>query len=150
MPTLGPPYLKVARDDVAPDRRRGGDIRVLLSPRTVGATSGFFGLLTLGPGEYVAEHYHPYSEEFLYAIEGRATVRLDGAEEVTLDQGEGLLVPIGVRHRVANSTPASVLLAFHLGPLAERPELGHVNTEPLPGAASPAPDGGSPGDGGRS
>jgi putative monooxygenase len=149
MPTPRPPYVKVALADVVPDRRRGGDIRVLLGPRTVGATSGFFGVLTLGPGEYVSEHYHPYSEEFLYAIEGRATVRLDGDEVVTLDPGEGLLVPIGVRHRVANPTPASAVLALHLCPLAARPELGHVDTEPTPGAGLQPRDGRSSEVGGR-
>jgi putative monooxygenase len=131
-----PPVKKVALRDVEPNRRRGGDIRVLLGPRTVGATSGFFGVLTLEPGEFVSEHYHPYSEEFLYAMRGAATVRLDGTD-VTLGEGEGLLVPIGVRHRVVNDTGATAVLAFHLSPLAERPELGHVDTEPLPGEGPP-------------
>jgi putative monooxygenase len=131
------PARKVALRDVTPNRRRGGDIRVLLGPATVGATSGFFGVVTLEPGEYVSEHYHPYSEEFLYTIRGGATVRLDGTEVVDLDEGEGLLVPIGVRHRVSNRGATAAVLAFHLGPLAERPELGHVNTEPLPEEAAP-------------
>ncbi len=124
---------KVSLADVSPNRRRGGDIRVLLGPRTVGATSGFFGVLTLQPGELVSEHYHPYSEEFLYAIHGSAAVRLDGEQVVVLGPGEGLLVPIGVRHRVTNDTQTTAVLTFHLAPLAERPELGHVDTEPLPG-----------------
>jgi putative monooxygenase len=142
MPDGAPPVTKVALRDVPPNRRRGGDIRVLLGPRTVGATSGFFGVLTLAPGEFVSEHYHPYSEEFLYAIRGSATVRLDGTDLIVLDEGEGLLVPIGVRHRVTNSTDAPATLAFHLGPLAERPELGHVDTEPLPGGGPPLEVGG--------
>ena len=37
------PIEKVSIDAVAPNTRRGGDLRVLLSPRTVGATSGFMG-----------------------------------------------------------------------------------------------------------
>jgi putative monooxygenase len=53
--------LKVRVADVRPNRRRGGDIRVLLGPNTVGSTSGFMGVLALEPGEYVSEHYHPYS-----------------------------------------------------------------------------------------
>jgi putative monooxygenase len=138
-----PSTNKVALADVAPNRRRGGDIRVLLGPRTVGATSGFFGVLTLAPGEFVSEHYHPYSEEFLYAIEGGATVLLDGEQVVALEPGEGLLVPIGVRHRVTNPADTTAVLAFHLSPLAERPELGHVDTEPLPGDG-PLPDVGGP------
>ena len=133
MPSSRSPVRKVALADIAPDHRRGGDIRVLLGPRTVGATSGFFGVLTLAPGEFVSEHYHPFSEEFLYAITGSAEVLLDGARVVALGAGEGLLVPIGVRHRVSNPADTTAVLAFHLGPLAERPELGHVDTEPRPG-----------------
>jgi len=130
MPDTKP--AKVALRDVVPNRRRGGDIRVLLGPATVGATSGFFGVLTLAPGEYVSEHYHPYSEEFLYVVSGGATVRLDG-EDVTVAEGEGVFVPIGTRHRVTNTTGADAVLAFHLCPLAPRPDLGHVDTEPQPG-----------------
>src|SRR5262245_54549389 len=87
---------KVALNDVAPNRRRGGDIRVLLGPATVGATAGFFGVLTLAPGEYVSEHYHPYSEEFLYVVSGAAVVRIDGVDE-TVAEGEGVFVPINAR-----------------------------------------------------
>src|SRR6185436_13607074 len=96
------PVRKVALGDVPANRRRGGDIRVLLSPRTVRAQSGFFGVLTLAAGEYVSEHYHPYSEEFLYVIAGSVAVRLDGLRQIDLAATEGLLVPEMVRHRVWN------------------------------------------------
>ena len=64
----------VHRADTAPNRRRGGDIRVLLSPTSVGATAGFMGTLTLEPGEVVTEHWHPYSEEYLYCVSGEVSV----------------------------------------------------------------------------
>jgi putative monooxygenase len=132
MPSTHVLTTKVARHDIAPNRRRGGDIRVLLGPATVGATSGFLGVLTLAPGEFVAEHYHPYSEEFLYVVRGTALVRLDG-EDVTLAEGEAVLVPIGVRHRLTNTGDVEALLTFQLCPLAPEPKLGHVDTELLPG-----------------
>jgi putative monooxygenase len=128
---------KVAWRDVAPNRRRGGDIRVVLGPATVGATSGFLGLLTLQPGELVTEHYHPYSEEFLYVVSGTIAVRVDGTE-ITVGQGEGLMVPINARHRVVNPTDSTAVAVFHLCPLAPRPELGHVDTEPLPATTATA------------
>ena len=43
----------IAARDVPADRRRGGELRVLLGPRTVGSTSGFLGVATLGPGERI-------------------------------------------------------------------------------------------------
>lgn len=118
----------VAARDVAPDRRRGGELRVLLGPRTVGSTSGFMGVAALGPGERIAEHYHPYSEEFLYVVRGAITVDLDD-QPVPLAAGGALFVPANVRHRLRNTGEVPAEVVFHLGPLAPRPELGHVDTE---------------------
>lgn len=126
----------VARADVPPNRRRGGDVRTLLSPATTGATSGFLGTVTLEPGEVVTEHWHPYSEEFLYCVRGTITVRLDGRPR-TLRADQGVLIPIGVRHRLMNESGEAAFAVFSLSPLAPRPELGHVDTEPLPGEAQP-------------
>jgi putative monooxygenase len=121
--------VKVSAADIAANRKRGGDIRVLLSPRTVGATSGFMGVVTLQPGEYVTEHYHPYSEEFFYVVRGRLVLRVNGAS-VELTAGESMMIPIGARHRAENVGDEPVEAVFHLGPLAPRPDLGHVDTEP--------------------
>ncbi len=123
----------VATREVPPDRRRGGELRVLLGPRTVGSTSGFMGVATLAPGERITEHYHPYSEEFLYLTTGAITVDLDD-QPVPLTAGEALYIPVNTRHRLRNTGDEPAELVFHLGPLAPRPELGHVDTE-----TSPAP-----------
>ncbi|MGC4994514.1 cupin domain-containing protein [Nocardia salmonicida] len=99
-----------------------------LSPKTAGSTSGFGGLLTLDAQEAVAEHYHPYSEEFLYVVSGELQLRLDG-ELVNITTGNWIMVPIGVRHRLLNVGTTVASVVFHLSPLAPRPELGHVDTE---------------------
>lgn len=122
---------KVSLADIEPNIRRGGALRVVLGPKTVGATTGFMGTLDLAPGEYVSEHYHPYSEEFLYVVRGSMNVRVDG-EWITLAANEGLMVPIGVRHRVENNGAEPGFAVFSLGPLAPEPRLGHVDTEPVP------------------
>ncbi|MFA1549852.1 cupin domain-containing protein [Actinomadura chokoriensis] len=125
--------------DVPANHRHGGDIRILLSPTTAGATSGFMGVLTLQPGEYVSEHYHPYSEEFFFLVSGALTLRVDGAP-VDLAAGQSTLIPREARHRVENNGSAEAFAVFHLCPLAPRPELGHVDTEPPPEAPEvPAP-----------
>jgi putative monooxygenase len=120
--------IRVAARDVTPDRRRGGELRVLLGPRTVGSTSGFMGVSRLAPGERIAEHYHPYSEEFLYVSRGAIVVDLDD-EPVPVAAGEALYIAINTRHRVRNVGDEPAEVVFHLGPLAPRPELGHVDTE---------------------
>jgi putative monooxygenase len=121
-------FRVVGLDDVPANRRRGGDLRTLLSPGTVGATSGFLGVALLAPGERVIEHYHPYSEEFLYLMTGSVTVDLQGVPH-ELRAEHGLLIPREVRHRVRNTGPDEARIVFHLCPLAPRPELGHVDTE---------------------
>jgi quercetin dioxygenase-like cupin family protein/ribosome-associated toxin RatA of RatAB toxin-antitoxin module len=120
---------RIDASDLPADRRRGGEIRTVLSPKTVGSTSGFTGVATLEAGERIAEHYHPYSEEFLFCVQGDLAVDLDG-EEWSVTAGQGLFIPIGVRHRLRNVGTETTSVVFHLGPLAPRPELGHVDTEP--------------------
>ncbi|MFF4738152.1 cupin domain-containing protein [Streptomyces sp. NPDC001262] len=131
--------LRVNADEVVPNRRRGGDIRVTLSPRNVGASSGFGGVLRLAAGEFVTEHYHPYSEEFLHVVSGELVMTLDG-EPVRLVAGDSLLVPTGVRHRLSNAGGQEAHVVFHLSPLAPRPELGHVDTEQVSEPSQPALD----------
>lgn len=127
---------KISAAAVTPNVRRGGEIRVVLSPKTVGSTSGFLGTVTLPPAGYVAEHYHPYSEEFLYVVSGSVIFTVAG-EPVALDPGDALMVPKGVRHRLANPGETTAFAVFHLSPLAPRPDLGHVDTEALPRPGAP-------------
>jgi quercetin dioxygenase-like cupin family protein len=118
----------VSIEDVPVNRRRGGDVRTILSPATVGCTSGFMGAVTVLPGEVVTEHWHPYSEEFLFCVRGELTVRLDGTDR-TVRANEGICIPIGMRHRLMNDATEPAFCVFHLSPLAPRPDLGHVDTE---------------------
>lgn len=115
-------------DEVPADTRRGGDVRTLLSPKSVGSTSGFMGVATLAPGDRISEHFHPYSEEFVYVISGELDAQLDGKSHVVKSR-QGLMIPINVRHRLVNDSDQEAQIVFHLGPLAPRPDLGHVDTE---------------------
>ena len=136
--------VKVNVADAVPNRKRGGDIRVTLSPKTVGCTSGFGGYLYLGAGEFVTEHYHPYSEEFIHVISGELEMTLDD-EPIRLGAGDSLIVPIGLRHRLVNVGATEARAVFHLSPLAPRPELGHVDTEPPTNPDAPNPNVGGAG-----
>ncbi|MEG3630411.1 cupin domain-containing protein [Streptomyces poriticola] len=115
-------------NEIEPNRKRGGDLRTLLTPVTVGATSGFMGLAIIRPGERISEHYHPYSEEFVFVVEGRLEADLDG-ETFPLRADQGLMIPIGMRHRFRNVGDEEARMVFHLSPLAPKPSLGHVDTE---------------------
>ncbi|MGW8882876.1 cupin domain-containing protein, partial [Streptomyces mirabilis] len=52
---------------------------------------------------------------------------------------QGLLIPPHVRHRFRNVGDVEARMVFHLGPLAPRPELGHVDTEHTESADRVAP-----------
>ncbi|MGC0373338.1 cupin domain-containing protein [Streptomyces sp. SAI-229] len=121
--------------ETEPNRRRGGDLRTLLTPATVGSTSGFMGLAIIKPGERIGEHYHPYSEEFVYVVSGALEVDLDG-EPFALRAEQGLMIPIDMRHRFRNVGDQEARMVFHLGPLAPHPSLGHVDTEETENAPS--------------
>lgn len=115
-------------EEMPADNRRGGDVRTLLSPKTIGSTSGFMGVATIPSGDWISEHYHPYSEEFIYVCSGTLTADLDG-EAQTVNGGEALFIPINVKHRLRNEGDEEAFIVFHLGPLAPRPDAGHVDTE---------------------
>jgi putative monooxygenase len=132
--TAQPPRI-VHVDEIEPNRRRGGDLRAMLTPTVTGATSGFMGVAIIQPGDRIAEHYHPYSEEFVFVVRGELEVDLDGTA-YPLRADHGLLIPKDVRHRFRNVGGAEARMVFHLGPLAPRPELGHVDTEETATAAA--------------
>jgi putative monooxygenase len=123
--------------EVEPNTRRGGDLRAMLTPTTVGSTCGFMGVAIVQPGDRIGEHYHPYSEEFVYVVCGQLEVDLDG-EPQPLRPEQGLMIPAHMRHRFRNTGNVEARIVFHLGPLAPRPELGHVDTEETDSAAMAA------------
>lgn len=124
---IGEAQIKAVADMPA-DTRRGGDVRTLLSPKTVGSKSGFMGVATLAPGDSISEHWHPFSEEFIFCVRGTITAELND-EPQTLAAGQALYVPFMMRHRLKNEGDEDAFIVFHLGPLAPRADIGHVDTE---------------------
>ncbi|TGB14472.1 cupin domain-containing protein [Streptomyces sp. MZ04] len=115
---------------IEPYRARGGQLRMVLHPGSVGSRSGYMGTVVLQPGEHVVEHFHPYSEEFLYVINGDLVLEAEG-DNWPLGAGDGIYVPIGKRHRLRNVGTTESLTVYHIGPLAPDPSLAHVDTEVL-------------------
>src|SRR3954466_10589944 len=98
-------------DKAKPDTRRGGKIRPLLSPKTVGSESGFMGIAKIGPGDRISEHYHPYSEEFVFVVRGTLTADLDDAPH-TVEEGGAMMIPMNMRHRLRNEGDEEVFMVF--------------------------------------
>ena len=55
------------------------------------------GDLVMPAGGTIPRHYH-HGEEFLYVIGGSAVVSRPGVPDVTLEPGQGLLIPPGTVH----------------------------------------------------
>jgi putative monooxygenase len=122
-------------DDVPADNRRGGDIRTLLSPKSVGCTGAYMGVATIAPGDWIAEHYHPFSEEFIYVTSGSIVAELDGVRH-ELPARTAVFIPMNVKHRLRNDGDEEAVLVFTAAPLAPRPPMGHVDTEQRQAAAA--------------
>ncbi|MDQ1438130.1 MAG: putative monooxygenase [Acidimicrobiaceae bacterium] len=125
------PHCVVCADEVPGDSRHGAEIRALLGPKSVGATSGFMGVCNMKPGEVIREHYHPYSEEFVFLVSGTLVAKVDGVDR-DLHARDALFIPINLKHRFANQGQEDAFMVFSLSPLAPRPDLGHVSTEEAP------------------
>jgi putative monooxygenase len=60
-------------------------------------------------------------------------------EQVELRADEAVLITRGMRNRMENRGTVTARAVFQVSPLAPKPELGHVDTEPVP-----APEAGPP------
>jgi putative monooxygenase len=128
----GVPIVSLAEIDAV--TTSGGSVYPLLTPRTVGSTTGNMGLLRLNPGEWNAEHTHPFSEEYVIVLQGTLLIRIDDVP-YTLQTHDALIVPINARHRLSNEGEGEVLVAYTLAPLPPAGKRMHIFTEALPGAA---------------
>jgi len=55
-------------------------------------------------------HSHDAEDEFFLVLEGVLEIEIEGRDAVTLNVGEGIMVPKGVRHRPIARTGATVLM----------------------------------------
>src|SRR3954454_15320186 len=125
----------VSLDDLDPVTVSGGSVYPLLTPKTVGSTTGNMGVLRLIPGEWNTEHIHPYSEEYVMVLQGPLAIRIDDVLH-TLQTHQALIVPIGARHRLSNDGEADVVVVYTLAPLPPPGEAMKIFTEPPPAGES--------------
>lgn len=80
-------------------------------------------LMAAGTSE--TEHWHERSRQFFYVLEGEAALMV-GDTTCRLDAGDGLEVPPGERHRIANTSdrPLRVLVISSPSTAYDRVEAG--------------------------
>jgi quercetin dioxygenase-like cupin family protein len=77
--------------------------------------SAFSWHATLPVGTFVPPHIHPKQDEFLYILDGRFDLILDGAETCA-EPGDLVHLPMGVPHGIFNKTNTTIKCLFWVSP----------------------------------
>ena len=72
---------------------------------------------TFPPGTFVPPHIHPTQDEFIYMLEGRLDLVLDGQESHALP-GDLIKLPRNIPHGLFNKSDAPVKCLFWVAPTA--------------------------------
>jgi quercetin dioxygenase-like cupin family protein len=83
-------------------------------PKTLSEDS-FSWHATFPPGTFVPPHIHPTQDEFIYLLEGRLDLVLDGEEAHALP-GDLIRLPRNVPHGLFNKSDATVKCLFWVAP----------------------------------
>ncbi len=77
--------------------------------------SSFSWHATFPDGTFVPPHIHPDQDEFIYVLEGRFDLFLDGAD-ATATAGELIRLPRGLAHGIFNKSGQDVTCVFWVSP----------------------------------
>ena len=95
----------------------GGWSRMVLNDRSLDGNASSLGYSVFTPGAVTAMVCHE-TEEVAYVLSGAGELRLDpaadgqGPEVVPFSAGQGIFVPAGVWHAVANTSSEDVAMVF--------------------------------------
>lgn len=70
---------------------------------------------TFPVGTFVPPHIHPTQDEFIYMLDGRFDLVLDG-KEVVAESGDLIRMPMGLPHGIFNKTDRAVKCLFWVAP----------------------------------
>ncbi len=106
MPVIRRANVKL--DESNPDLKR-----LTLVSAAVGAGYLEMGEVTIAPGKKIPLHIHPTHEEGIYILEGPLDYVV-GDEKGTVNTGDVLLAPVGVKHEISNPgrEPRRIMFIF--------------------------------------
>ena len=82
---------------------------------------------TLPPGTFVPPHIHPTQEEFVYMLEGRMDLLLDG-KDYAASVGDLIRLPMGVPHGLFNKADQTIKCLFWVAPTRKLYDLFWAST----------------------
>jgi quercetin dioxygenase-like cupin family protein len=89
---------------------------------------------TFPPGTFVPPHIHPTQDEFIYMLEGRLDLVLDG-REAAAEAGDLIRLPSGIPHGIFNKSDRVAKCLFWVSPTRRLYDLFwgiHSMTDPNP------------------
>jgi len=102
----------VTLEDVEPIPLPAGSwSRMVLTDKTLDGNTSSLGYSVFTPGTVTAMVCHE-TEEVAYVLSGSGEMRVEGADPVPFAGGQGLFVPAGVWHAVANTGAQDVVMVF--------------------------------------
>ena len=102
----------VKLEDVEPiELPQGSWSRMVLTDKTLSGNGASLGYSVFTPGTVTAMVSHE-TEEVAYVLSGSGELRLEAGEPVPFSGGQGLHVPAGVWHAVANTGDEDVVMVF--------------------------------------
>jgi quercetin dioxygenase-like cupin family protein len=96
-----------AAADVRIDNLLRGDLQVVDGAEVI------VSVVEIGPGLTLPKHYHP-GEEFIYLLEGSATVWQQGKPDVVLHAGDVFRVPLEQVHTAMTSESSAKAVIFRI------------------------------------
>lgn len=115
--------------NIQPLTEKGGEIFVLLSPKTVGTENLIMGRGVTPVGAIVKKHVHNYSEELFWVEQGEGVIYYSTGERVHFHAGMAVRVPKGIEHWIENTGSTDLIVTFASAPLAPRSKDGDKVTE---------------------
>jgi mannose-6-phosphate isomerase-like protein (cupin superfamily) len=107
----------------------GSTIREVAGPAWTSARNQSLAEATVPPGGDTAAHYHRTTEEIYFFTSGAGRMRL-GDEEREVREGDCVVIPPGVEHKLWNAGPAPLVLLCACAPAYSDEDT--VITEPDP------------------
>lgn len=115
---------KISLHDVEAISNRGGNLKILISPKTSTSAHLVMGYSKLKNGEELKRHIHDYSDEVFFVLNGSGLLRTNEGD-IKFKQFDAVHVPKKTTHTIINNGDQDMEVIFCVSPLAPSPELGH-------------------------
>lgn len=110
---------KVNRHDIEPKRLEGRDLRLVVTPETIGAERLSIAIMNCFPRATLRPvHAHKDTEEVILVLAGQGEVWIDG-ERSSFKEGDAVLFPANSKHQLRNTGDTDLVTASIFSPPTE-------------------------------